>query len=63
MSVRKREWTTGKGEWQEAWVVDYADAAGTRHIRTFERKKEADAYHASVRVDVARGAHTALARA
>lgn len=58
MSVRKREWTTGKGERKEAWIVDYADAAGGRHIKTFPRKKEADAYAASVRVDVSKGLHT-----
>ena len=25
MSVRKRAWTTSKGEHKEAWVVDYVD--------------------------------------
>lgn len=58
MSVRKREWTTGTGEKKEAWIVDYADAAGGRHIKTFPRKKEADAYAASVRVDISKGLHT-----
>jgi integrase len=38
--------------------VDYVDQHGKRHIRTFERKKEADAYHANVRIDVSRGTHT-----
>ena len=42
MSVRKRSWTTRKGEMKEAWIVDYADQEGDRHIRTFDRKKEAD---------------------
>jgi integrase len=58
MAVRKREWVTGKGESREAWIVDYADASGERHIKTFDRKKEADAYHATVRVDVSKGIHT-----
>jgi integrase len=58
MSVRKRAWTTGKGEKKEAWLVDYVDQAGGRHIKTFGRKREADAYHASVRVDVRKGVHT-----
>ena len=44
MSVRKREWTTRKGEAKEAWIVDYTDQEGERHIKTFKRKKEADAY-------------------
>jgi integrase len=42
MSVRKRTWTTRKGEQKECWIVDYADQGGDRHIRTFDRKKEAD---------------------
>jgi integrase len=59
MAVRKRSWKTATGQSRESWVVDYVDAQGDRHIRTFERKKEADAYHAAVQVDVAKGVHTA----
>ena len=59
MSVRKRKWTTAKGETREAWIVDYVDQQGDRHIETFERKKEADAYHDQVGVDVRAGLHTA----
>jgi integrase len=59
MSVRKRKWITSKGEAKEAWIVDYADQSGERHIETFQRKKDADAYHATVRVDVGHGLHTA----
>src|SRR5262249_41073364 len=59
MSVRKRKWVTSRGEPQEAWIVDYSDQDGERHIRTFERKKDADAYHATVSVDVRAGTHTA----
>jgi integrase len=59
MSVRKRAWTTPSGEPREAWIVDYTDQRGTRHIKTFARKKDADAYHASVGVDVRAGIHTA----
>ena len=59
MSVRKREWMTRNGERKEAWIVDYADQQGERHIQTFSRKKDADAYHATVNVDVRQGTHTA----
>jgi hypothetical protein len=52
MSVRKRAWTTSKGETKEAWIVDYVDQKGERHIRTFAKKKPADAYHATVKVEV-----------
>jgi integrase len=59
MSVRKRAWTTRKGEKKEAWIVDYADQDGDRHIETFARKKDADDYHATVKVDVRQGVHSA----
>src|SRR5262249_3376378 len=59
MSVRKRKWTTRKGEAKECWIVDYSDQNGERHIQTFERKKDADDYHATVKVDVGKGVHTA----
>jgi integrase len=62
MSVRKRTWRTGAGEPKEAWIVDYADQDGDRHIRTFDRKKDADDYHASVRVDIRQGVHSAPAK-
>src|SRR6516225_6395546 len=51
MSVRKRSWVTN-GERREAWVVNYTDLSGHRRLKTFERKKDADAYHAKVAVDV-----------
>ena len=59
MSVRKRQWLTAKGEQREAWIVSYADADGDRHIETFARKKDADARHAEVKVDVKAGVHVA----
>jgi integrase len=58
MSVRKRKWVTSKGEPKEAWIVDYTDGQGNRHIETFERKKDADAFHDTARVDVRAGVHT-----
>ena len=44
---------------EEAWIVDYTDQDGDRHIETFKKKKDADAYHDKVRIDVRRGEHTA----
>jgi integrase len=61
VSVRKRSWKTPEGEIREAWIVDYADHAG-RHIKTFARKRDADAYHARVAVDIGTGIHTADSR-
>jgi integrase len=60
MSVRKRVWTTRKGEPKEAWIVDYVDGNDDRHIQTFARKKEADAFAAKARVEIGAGTHVAL---
>lgn len=59
MSVRKREWTTPKGEAKSAWVVDYFDTAGKRRLKTFRLKKEADAFAATASVEVREGVHVA----
>src|SRR6266567_2339608 len=59
MSIRKRTWTTSKGERKEAWICDYADQHGERQIRTFDRKKGADAWSATAKIEVRRGTHTA----
>ncbi|MGO9629513.1 MAG: tyrosine-type recombinase/integrase [Xanthobacteraceae bacterium] len=59
MSVRKRTWTTRKGETKEAWIVDYADQNGKRHLKTFEKKKQADAFATTAKVQVRHGIHTA----
>jgi hypothetical protein len=44
MSVRKRTWTTGAGDAREAWVAAYTDTNGVRRLKTFARKKDADAF-------------------
>jgi integrase len=59
MSVRKRTWKNDDGSQGEAWLVAYRDHAGARRYKSFEKKRDADAYHAKVRVDVRRGIHTA----
>jgi hypothetical protein len=38
MSVRKRTWKTANGEERTAWIVDYADREGERHIETFPKE-------------------------
>jgi len=64
MSIRKRAWQTESGEERTAWIVQYSTAEldkrskRTRHIRTFDRKKDADDFHAQVRVDLKKGVHT-----
>ncbi len=57
MSVRKRTWTTAKGEAKEAWIADYTHG-GYRRQRTFARKKEADAWYDTTKVEIRNGVHT-----
>lgn len=59
MSVRKREWTTPKGEAKSAWVVDYFDTAGKRRLKTFKLKKDAERFAATASVEVREGVHVA----
>lgn len=59
MSVRKREWTSPKGEQKSAWVVDYFDMAGKRRLKTFRLKKDADRFAATASVEVRDGTHVA----
>jgi integrase len=59
MSVRKRTWTTPKGEEKSAWVVDYTDQQGNRRLKTFAKKKEADQFAATAAVEVREGVHVA----
>jgi integrase len=61
MSVRKRKWTTRSGEAKAAWIVDYTQE-GERHIETFKRKKDADAYAQQVGVDIRAGTHTPVSK-
>src|SRR3984893_8650985 len=42
---------------QEAWIVDYATKNGGRHIKTFAKKKDADVFAATAKVEVEQGTH------
>ena len=63
MSIRKRTWKTG-----EAWLVQYSSAdrdergKRRRHVKSFERKRDAEAFEAQTRVDVGKGVHVAPSR-
>ncbi|AZO51230.1 MULTISPECIES: tyrosine-type recombinase/integrase [unclassified Mesorhizobium] len=59
MSIRKRTWTTAKGVEKTAWVVDYVDAKGVRRLKTFPKKKDADQFGATAKVEVREGVHVA----
>ncbi|HLG85127.1 MAG TPA: tyrosine-type recombinase/integrase [Bradyrhizobium sp.] len=64
MSIRKRTWQTESGEQRSAYVVQYSTAERDergkrkRHIKTFDRKKDADDFQAQVRIDLKKGVHT-----
>jgi integrase len=57
VSVRKRSWLNGDGSRTEIWTATYTDQGGKRRAQSFERKRDADAFHATVSVDLRRGIH------
>jgi integrase len=58
VSVRKRTWKTAAGETREAWLADYTGQDGSRHAKTFDRKKDAESFIANAKVEVIKGVHT-----
>ena len=64
MSIRRRSWTTSRGEAREGWVVDFRDTQGRRRSKAFKRKqRDATAYAATAAVEVAAGVHVVVASA
>lgn len=57
-AIRKREWTSPKGQKKTAWLVDYKDQHGKRRARQFTTKKEAEAYADRARDEIRQGRHT-----
>lgn len=57
-SIRRRTWDKNGTE-QTAWVVDYRDQDGKRHIKTFTKKKDAEAFRTQSGHEVAQGIHSA----
>jgi integrase len=57
-TVRKRTWQSRTGP-RTAWIADYSDQAGKRHVKTFTYKKAADAWLVTARHQVVIGTHTA----
>jgi len=45
MSVRERAWKGPNGERRSAWIADCV-IDGTRQMKTFKTKREADTFHA-----------------
>ena len=57
-SLRKRTWTTRKGEIKAAWQAAYFDQHGKRHARQFMTRRDADTWLTRTKGDVAAGIHT-----
>jgi integrase len=56
-SIRKRTWQSRDGE-KTAWIADYFDQSGRRHIKTFKLKKAAESWLDEAKIEVKRGVHT-----
>jgi integrase len=56
-TVRKRIWQSG-GEERTAWIADYFDQDGKRHIKTFSTKKAGTAWLVETQHEVKQGIHT-----
>jgi integrase len=59
MSIRQRRWRTRAGE-RQAWVVDYVDQHGDRHLATFATRRAAEAWQVQAKHEVAAGTHSAV---
>ena len=58
MAIRKRKWKSVDGIELTAWIVDYYDQSGTRRLKTFEKKKNAEDFESSTRAEKRAGTHT-----
>lgn len=58
-TIKKRAWTTGKGERKEAWQLRYVDSQGVERSKQFDRKGDASAYLTRIGWELSQGTHTA----
>jgi len=56
-SIRKRYF--GPNKENEAWLCDYRDQHGKRHVKTFATKKDAERWRVSALHEISQGTHTA----
>lgn len=61
-SVSKRKWTHN-GASKEAWAVRYFDEKSVRRSKTFDLKKDAEAFRRKVEREIEDGTHVATAQA
>jgi len=56
-TIRKRVWKIGGVE-RSAWIVDYRDQGGVRRLKTFNTKREAEAWSVTALHEVRQGTHS-----
>ena len=56
-TVRKRSWTTAKGEPRAAWTVDLVDSSGNRERRQFTSKAAANAFRIMLEGQLQKGTY------
>jgi integrase len=61
-SIRKRTWTTAKGETKTAWCIDFVDQIGKRQRKQFATKRAADSFRITVEGEIHSGTYRADAR-
>lgn len=58
-SVSKRPHTRADGSNGDKWIVRYVDGGGAHRQKSFDRKKEAEAYRTKIEGEMAQGTHVA----
>lgn len=48
MSIRERVWPKRNGTSGKAWIVDYTDQHGRRHVKTCKTERAAQLFHRSI---------------
>jgi integrase len=56
-TIKRRAWSTSKGEQREAWVVRYADQDGRWRLKTFARQRAAKEWLPTAQVEVKQRTH------
>jgi integrase len=62
-TIKRRAWTTSKGERREAWVVRYADQDGKWRLKTFERQRDAKEWLDDTKPKIKIGQHVPESKA
>ncbi|HVT26636.1 MAG TPA: site-specific integrase [Lacipirellulaceae bacterium] len=60
-SIRKRQWTTARGEIGVAWIVDFLDPSGARQRVQFLSRREAVAFRTDIEGQLKAGSYRANA--